>query len=79
MRDHLRDVERHGLRYRTIDLDARSLELDYGDKLPPRPWYIFAPPRRYIITPPLTPACGADTGLHDPIAAAEAERHRRDL
>ena len=22
--------------------------MDYADKLPPSPWYIFAPPRRYI-------------------------------
>ena len=28
--------------------------MDYGDKLPPRPWYVFTPPRRYIFTPPLT-------------------------
>jgi len=28
--------------------------MDYGDKLPPSPWYIFAPPRRYIFAPPLT-------------------------
>ena len=28
--------------------------MDYADKLPPSPWYIFAPPRRYIFTPPLT-------------------------
>ena len=29
--------------------------MDYGDKLPPSPQYIFTPPRRYIFTPPLTP------------------------
>ena len=28
--------------------------MDYGDKLPPSPQYIFTPPRRYIFTPPLT-------------------------
>ena len=28
--------------------------MDYADKLPPSPWYIFAPPRRYIFPPPLT-------------------------
>ena len=28
--------------------------MNYGDKLPPRPWYVFTPPRRYIFTPPLT-------------------------
>ncbi len=28
--------------------------MDYGDKLPPSPWYIFTPPRRYIFAPPLT-------------------------
>ena len=33
---------------------ARGLPMDYGDKLPPRPWYVFTPPRRYIFTPPLT-------------------------
>ena len=26
--------------------------VDYGDKLPPSPQYIFTPPRRYIFTPP---------------------------
>ena len=29
--------------------------MDYADKLPPSPWYIFAPPPRYIFPPPLTP------------------------
>ena len=29
-------------------------KVDYGDKLPPSPQYIFTPPRRYIFTPPLT-------------------------
>ena len=28
--------------------------MDYGDKLPPSPWDNFTPPRRYIISPPLT-------------------------
>ncbi len=28
--------------------------MDYGDKLPPSPQYIFTTPRRYIFTPPLT-------------------------
>ena len=28
--------------------------MDYADKLPPSPWYIFAPPPRYIFPPPLT-------------------------
>ena len=28
--------------------------MDYADKLPPSPWYIFAPPARYIFPPPLT-------------------------
>ena len=28
--------------------------MDYVDKLPPSPWYIFAPPPRYIFPPPLT-------------------------
>ena len=28
--------------------------MDYEDKLPTRPWYNFAPPRRYILVPPLT-------------------------
>ena len=31
-----------------------SLPWDYRDKLPPRPWCTFTPPRRYIFTPPLT-------------------------
>ena len=31
--------------------------MDYGDKLPPSPQYIFTPPRRYIFTPPLTNRC----------------------
>ena len=29
--------------------------MDYRDKLKPSPWDTFAPPRRYIFTPPLTP------------------------
>ena len=28
--------------------------MDYGDKLTPSPWDNFTPPRRYIISPPLT-------------------------
>ena len=28
--------------------------MDYRDKLKPSPWDTFAPPRRYIFTPPLT-------------------------
>ena len=32
--------------------------MDYGDKLPPSPQYIFTPPRRYIFTPPLTTGRG---------------------
>ena len=28
--------------------------MDYGDKLPLCQWYIFTPPRRYKIPPPLT-------------------------
>ena len=44
---------------------ARVPPVDYRDKLPPSPWDTFAPPRRYIFTPPLTPAgtpslCGAN-------------------
>ena len=35
--------------------------MDYADKLPPSPWYIFTPPRRYIISPPLTPVRGFKT------------------
>ena len=34
---------------------ARVPPMDYADKLPPSPWYIFAPPPRYIFPPPLTP------------------------
>ena len=34
--------------------------MDYGDKLPPRPWYIFTPPLWPIIPPPLTSV----TALH---------------
>ena len=33
---------------------ARAPPVDYADKLPLNPWYIFAPQRRYIIPPPLT-------------------------
>ena len=33
---------------------ARVPLVDYRDKLPPRPWCTFTPPRRYIFTPPLT-------------------------
>ena len=33
---------------------ARGPPMDYGDKLLPRPWYTFTPPRRYIFAPPLT-------------------------
>ena len=35
--------------------------MDYADKLPPSPWYIFAPPPRYIFPPPLTYSYGANT------------------
>ena len=35
--------------------------MDYGDKLPPSPQYIFTPPRRYIFTPPLGPGVGKTT------------------
>ena len=35
---------------------ARVPPMDYADKLPPSPWYIFAPPPRYIFPPPLTKA-----------------------
>ena len=28
--------------------------MDYGDKLPPSPWYICVPPRRCTIPTPLT-------------------------
>ncbi len=37
--------------------------MDYTDKLPPSPWYIFAPPRRYIFPPPLTTVAGWLTRL----------------
>ena len=33
---------------------ARGSPMDYADKLPPRPWYIFTPPQRYNFAPPLT-------------------------
>ena len=33
---------------------ARGPPMDYEDNLPTRPWYNFAPPRRYIFVPPLT-------------------------
>ena len=35
---------------------ARVPPVDYRDKLQPSPWDTFAPPRRYIFTPPLTAA-----------------------
>ena len=38
-----------------FDTLRRLPPMDYADKLPPSPWYIFAPPRRYIFPPPLTP------------------------
>ena len=49
--------------------------VDYGDKLPPSPWDNFTPPRRYIISPPLTvcrltmsqgspPHCNGSTWSH---------------
>ena len=33
---------------------VRVPPMDYGDKLPPSPWYIFTPPHWRIISPPLT-------------------------
>ena len=39
--------------------------MDYADKLPPSPWYIFAPPPRYIFPPPLTFAEGEVGGDDD--------------
>jgi len=39
--------------------------VDYVDKPPTTEWYIFTPPRRYIIRPPLT-------GLRADRAAVEA-------
>ena len=42
--------------------------MDCADKLPPSPWYIFAPPRRYIFPPPLTYAVAGVRGhLTSPI------------
>ena len=37
---------------------ARGPPMDYADKLPPRPWYIFTPPQRYNLAPPLTRGLG---------------------
>ena len=49
---------RRGPQYRgsrVMPAEGRGLPpMDYGDKLPPSPQYIFTPPRRYIFTPPLT-------------------------
>ena len=43
---------------------ARVPPVDYRDKLQPSPWDTFAPPRRYIFTPPLTrPWSSADPVL----------------
>ena len=36
------------------DTASHDGTIGYGDKLPARPWYAFTPPRRYIVTPPLT-------------------------
>ena len=36
-----------------LDIVPAQLRVDYADKLPPCQWYIFTPPRRYIIQPPL--------------------------
>ena len=67
--------------------------MDYADKLPPSPWYIFAPPPRYIFPPPLTRPCerapkfrhggdavalqGALRGLSAGILMPDLKRERR--
>ena len=58
--------------------------MDYGDKIPPSPQYIFTPPRRYIFTPPLFDDLGmavAEAGgapeAGEPGEEAEARRRRR--
>ena len=60
---------------------ARVPPMDYADKLPPSPWYIFAPPPRYIFPPPLThpaPTAGQPTVPCIPakIAASSASSSR---
>ena len=58
--------------------------MDYADKLPPSPWYIFAPPPRYIFPPPLTPTCRSHPLLEEirvwgsrlPLSAARTAQNR---
>ena len=49
--------------------------MDYGDKLPPRPWYVFTPPRRYIFTPPLTLYVGAPGAQRPAVRGASFALH----
>ena len=54
--------------------------MDYADKLPPSPWYIFAPPRRYIFPPPLTipfRSYGLDLGDSDLLALAQVQKMKQ--
>ena len=54
---------------------ARGPPMDYADKLPPSPWYIFAPPPRYIFPPPLTRPAGAGDDLSRGDPASRRSRH----
>ena len=53
---------------------ARVPPVDYRDKLPPSPWDTFAPPRRYIFTPPLTPSEYTEAKHHRHLVAKEVLR-----
>ena len=55
--------------------------MDYGDKLPPSPQYIFTPPRRYIFTPPLTNTADSRcTGIeHNPVRLFLVENLPEDI
>ena len=56
---------------------ARVPPMDYAGKLPPSPWYIFAPPPRYIFPPPLTsPRPSRNYRLRIAVAGCPSDRFR---
>ena len=64
---------------------SSTRRLGYGGKLPARPWYVFTPPRRYIVTPPLTLRGSAEfddldayrTFIAEVVGRANAHRAKR--
>ncbi len=46
--------------------------MDYADKLPPSPWYIFAPPPRYIFPPDAKGRADFRASIRDRLKVAES-------